>query len=394
MTKLVRVPKFTDTEAASRRTAFSFLIFIAFFLTLNSQSRANASNLVSGDLPPICYGLSESAQQRFSSRIQAIAEFFEPYDYTKNPITMGIEVELLAPSQFTLKEIAYKAESLAARLYPDSRVWLKEPTVLAEDDWTIVIKNQNNDESEIVITTERGLEVDRKHFGIEIKSPIIRSEMDLHIFLKFLESLAISADLKASPSTAGIHVHVGFDDSSPHELLLLTHFFARIEGQLHRDFGVHKDRLEATKPTSPHLHAMFQSADLGQLDMNDILAFPETHGGELMSFRGRGLNIYSLLKRPTAELRIFNSTLNIKHIFFYALFGSKFIQAFRKKDPKLFDLFMTYPETAVPIELILPIIGIEVSEYRSIVMEHRSTQPRGNSWLDWLFFERLGTLRD
>jgi hypothetical protein len=271
---------------------------------------------------------------------------FQPFDFNKNPVTMGEEIEAFIPMTLELKSehilpevniergdqarifvaeeagrylrthlqessgeefleeefgnvrsyLKYLAEPIKGRFWLHPAFDLFKMTYDAKD--TAAVKT-------ISIVQDSSLSEMPGWTGVEITSPIRMSLRDDEIFDDLIEHLEVAAELKAWPEhRAGFHIHIGTPKLKPEEAALMLLAFAKVEKEFREYVGIHKSR-DAFSRKIPreeienYLRARYPKR--GPI-LDDLMSLVKT--------RDRSLNIYSLESYGTVEFRLFDTTLN------------------------------------------------------------------------------------
>ncbi|MCH2535002.1 MAG: amidoligase family protein [Bdellovibrionales bacterium] len=258
-------------------------------------------------------------------------KFYHAYKPSKEPITVGIEVEALVPTKIGLSGIVKILESEIQKTYgevfvdhrPDSLIEYRVSYYKSGTQYTYQV--------------HRGWHgTNKKFIDAEISSPIVRDKNDLDFFLNTLNILKRKVKLKAQPSQAGVHVHFGFSKTSEAELGFLITLFSVLEKQILQTFSTTNSRQNRyTNTSSESLLYYLQNTPVNQLRLNSMYSVVSEKK------KNYALNILSLQKYETVEMRLFNSSVNASHVLQMVNFTVGFMNAVRSKDPRLTQFLMS-----------------------------------------------------
>jgi hypothetical protein len=188
--------------------------------------------------------------------------------------------------------------------------------------------------------------------GAEINSPIMRTIDDKNRFYRILNSW-VESGLRAEKSSAGIHVHVGFQKAHLSEILLLVKAFSLIEVELIDFFEVEKSRRHFAEITPESLLEELEkinekaSSDINPNELKDLSRDTERYKEFIekhYDYKYWALNLKSLFSFGTVEFRIWNSTMDIAEIKTMIEFASGLVHGIRSKNPKLLEFIKNPPK--------------------------------------------------
>lgn len=273
---------------------------------------------------------NESCQDLFSIKPVAGkfwgAQFLDAYtgfDFNDHPMTIGIEVEGVVGRKIGRNGLATLVASELAAVYPNQQVTL---------DRGVVQYYRNGDLYRYWIADDSTIQNRTGEESVEIIAPILRNEEDLQVFFRVLDKLKVEGGMRADPTSAGVHVHVGFPEARPAEIGLLALIFAMIEKDTFKSFSVVKSRQNQwAQLTSQDLKVLFHLKNIDGLKVESFL-------GDNEDARFHGLNFWSLKKYGTVEFRLFNSSVNKDEIDLMVKFSTALVKAVREKDQRLVHL--------------------------------------------------------
>lgn len=321
---------------------------------------------------------------------------YEAFDLSKNPMTLGIEVEFVAPMKVRnrkTEEIDFiddsysvvtsieerkereaqrrgqvrkgLAEIIQRRLQAEfPNVELIETYLFSEYEY--VIRYQHNGRVyDYEIKEDVTIHSSPVHIGTELTSPKLYNRRDIDLFYDILNQLKTEGKIKIS-YTAGTHVHVGFPEAYPHEVALALSLFSAFEQQIYEAFSVLPERRRKYAGFIGDGALNFlRETDSNDFTIKDILdRFPS---------KNYGLNPESLKRFETLEFRLFNSSLKIEQIDQMINFAQAFIRAIREKDPKLVKLLSENRKLEeLPFEQLAEAIGMDIPSVPSAVPKRAS----------------------
>lgn len=172
----------------------------------------------------------------------------------KDPLLLkskiGIEIEGSVDENFTYKNIAQIVRSQLVKFDPNA-------TFRELDDQRYEISYYKPRTGIKIWTIENDQSVITRRTPFEISSPILDDPEDFKIFKKVIHSLQILG-ARAEPLTAGVHIHVDFDDARLGEMTFLAGVFSEIENELKQVFLTTRTRDRYTANTSNELKAFIQ----------------------------------------------------------------------------------------------------------------------------------------
>ena len=214
--------------------------------------------------------------------------------------------------------------------------------------------------------------------GVEVKSDVLVTDEDAEAFFEILFQLKTNIDLRPSPQTGGVHVHVGVPGISAAEVSLLALVFSKIREQLFDFFHTADSRTKYNHPTNSTVldlirenpESFFQANFLDNRTLRSYLVDLDIIPGTL----DRGLDNNSALnfrsfvvedllvgrQRQTFEFRVFNSTLNLPALNLFRRFCLGLVKAIRTKDADFKKLVLEYEGlTEIPLEKVFEAIDID-----------------------------------
>lgn len=242
------------------------------------------------------------------------------------PTTIGIEVEGSFLDRYSYRDFAnHLAELLASN--PDFRQINIRRKVIAKSESYVVAYRYRDFWYEFGFKDDVSIYPRPHHASIEITSPILRFPEDFQFFNGALESFANKFGLKSEPSSAGVHIHVGFPDAKAREVAGLSQLFAAIETEVTEHFQMKASRSHYVMPTDTFVLDYLEKIDARAVSLVGLL--------DNQIRRYHTLNLKSLERFGTVEFRLFNSTVDTGHINYYINFSRGLVEAVRQKDPRL-----------------------------------------------------------
>lgn len=279
------------------------------------------------------------------SRFQTLFDSFEARDPLRLPITVGIELEGSLMNHPSLFSLAHHILNTVSKRYPDAQI----TTDRVKDVHRIRYTRKDGTVKQWFVLTDHSIEA--SGLTPEITSPILDSVEDLKSFHEVMR-VVNRTGIKAEPSTAGVHIHVGFGDASAGEVAALMAVFKEIEEDLLRLFHSTKERYPFIQPTSDELVDLLLNQALdGEYALRKMINSQD---------RQRALNLRSLLKYGTVEFRLFNSTFDLHAIGLMRDFSARLVQAIRTKNPELVR-YLTEEKGEIELAKIASILNAKIA---------------------------------
>lgn len=328
---------------------------------------------------------------------------YEAFDFSRNPMTTGVEVEFIAPMKSKNHEMEITdytdnadvfitnlqdkieadrqkrgrvrerlAQIVQRRIqeeFPNIEVLITQITIYKEYEY-IVHYELNGRTYEYAVKHDGTIKPPPVHIGVELNSPKLYTQQDINLFYDILRILKTEGNAKTS-YTAGVHVHIGFPEAHPHEIALALSLFAAFEQQIHNAFSVLPERRRKYAEFTEYKALSFlRKTDNNSFTIRDIQ--------EPISIKGHGLNIISSFQKfGTVEFRLFNSSLSPRQIGQMIDFAQSFIRAIREKDPKLVKLVTENRKLEdLPFEQLAEAIGMETPSVPSAIRKRRASATR------------------
>lgn len=179
--------------------------------------------------------------------------------------------------------------------------------------------------------------------GVEFKSPIMRTQEDFALFAGLIEALHQKLGFVVEPNSTGLHVHHGFELSSNQERMILLLVMEELEDEL----------LYFFKPKAGRMNYIESIKD----QVKHWLAHPEGFEHFLDKVHGnypimRLKHLRGVANFGTAELRIFNSTVDPETIFKDIYFMKNLITMIKTRNPVLLKLIRGRLTEAQKMKLI------------------------------------------
>ncbi len=197
--------------------------------------------------------------------------------------------------------------------------------------------------------------------GSEIVSPILRTDRDLEIFGKVIQSMQ-KAGMREDARTGGTHVHVGMPDARVFEVGALAKVFSMVELELGLTFRKHPHRFLFSRPVPEDFTKVVPSLMLHTSSLDTLIHAYTT--GNSRSVRHQSLNLHALKKYGTVEFRLFNSTLDVQALGLMVDFSRKLVTAVRTGNPKLTRYLQSLKGTDASLDEVASAIGVNFGEHR------------------------------
>lgn len=281
---------------------------------------------------------------------------YEEWNYQQNPLTVGVEVEALIPYRLWMHGAV---EVILQQVQQKYREDVTQPGPHE------IHYNKNNNEYVFSVGADVSINSRKDKFGIEIRSPTMRDNEDEEFFLSSLERLVEKVELEAEPETAGVHVHVGIKNPRFHEVALLIKIIAEIETQLYDLFAVTKYRREAF--VAPVRGLFKNNVEKELRAMNSLAELLDKYVTD-----ARTLNLLALNKYSTAEVKLFNSTVDKNLIREMMDLSKKLVVAVRTKDPRLVDFLEKYSgQNKLPLFELVDVLGVDLKHHKKLRRSER-----------------------
>ena len=278
---------------------------------------------------------------------------YQPFDFSENPITMGIEVEFTVPNP--KRELSFIRYAELAKIV-ERKIKKELPDVTVTREKNKIFYEINGEHYQYVLSHETSMDVPPGRIDVEMKSPVLRNKADFDLFYKVLEGLKTKEEVTVSTLTEGLHVHVGVPEIRTSELAMIVSLFAAIERQISEVFPTHVKREKYARNTSEDLLKYLQNTEPNDIHLHKMI--------ELVPTRTHKLNIRSIIEKKlgTLEFRLFNGTVDYRKVQLMVNFATEFIRAIRAKDPRLMEFLsrhqgkseLPFKELAEALELNLP----------------------------------------
>lgn len=267
--------------------------------------------------------------------------------------TVGFEFEGAIPAQLTYQDVAKRIKDKAQELYPERTIELEEVEYdYGLSDYKVLIFG---DEETLTISVKSDMSLsmeDKTLNGIEITSPIMKTQKDYMNFLTLLEDLK-ELNLKARQDVGGIHFHYGLPlDRTYADLVPLYEVFAKGYESLLNYFKANPGR-------------GFQSVDKFVESFDELKKVAKSNPElPIRNYSVSQLHNRSILRilppLHTWEIRFFNSTLDPEINEFYREFSDRLYSMWLKRDPRLQD-FLRERES-IEAKDLLSLLGFDTLE--------------------------------
>ncbi|MCF8057722.1 MAG: amidoligase family protein [Bacteriovoracaceae bacterium] len=267
--------------------------------------------------------------------------------------TVGFEFEGAIPAQLTYLDVAKRIKDKAQELYPERTIELEEVEYdYGLSDYKVLIIG---DEETLTISVKSDMSLsieDKTLNGIEITSPIMKTQKDYMNFLTLLEDLK-ELNLKARQDVGGIHFHYGLPlDRTYADLVPLYEVFAKGYESLLNYFKANPGR-------------GFQSVDKFVESFDELKRVAKSNPElPIRNYSVSQLHNRSILRilppLHTWEIRFFNSTLAPEINEFYREFSDRLYSMWLKRDPRLQD-FLRERES-IEAKDLLSLLGFDTLE--------------------------------
>ena len=284
---------------------------------------------------------------------------FKAWDFKKAPLTLGIEVEAVVPNTVSDPDVLHIIMNQIHAQHPKA--------VIKQINASSLEYQSSRTSPTYIYKTDRDKSINPPagFRGIELISPILRTQHDVEVFYKILEQLHQQLRLTAAPMSAGVHVHIGFPKAQSEELSLLGWLFDSIEAQVHDKFKTILPRLKWANYTDAKVKELYKNKDKQLRQQPKPLDHKaEPHDNEFFKptwSKHYGLNFTSLPKLGTVEFRFANSSTNVAKVRGFVNFTSTLVKAVRSHDPRLIKFLEQHRNRrALPLEKLVQALDIKV----------------------------------
>ena len=279
--------------------------------------------------------------------------------------TAGIEFEGSIPKHLSFRTIAEAIEADLKQRNPYDRVWIEEEPFGNIESSYHVKHDKNGWIKTYSIKVEGDLNFEKLYEpdvkGLEITSPIMRTEEEVSYFISILDELR-SFGLKSRPDKGGIHIHWGVKETETLSNVsnLYKAVYKLIQSSLkHFNFG--SDRGEFLNFLS-FKSIVDNFAAVAQENPDETLS-----EGDVEQISKRSLMRYES-RYGTIELRLFNSTLNPDLNQFYFEFTQAIFEAWKEgENSELWRYLMN--NEPVSFESVLELMGLDVERVMSTLTQ-------------------------
>ncbi len=275
---------------------------------------------------------------------------YQPFDFSKNPMTVGIEAEFNAPNPQN-KAPGIRRIELAKIVQRKLQEELSGVHIVRERNKVFYEINGKRYQYDLV--HDSTLVHAWEHIDVELISPILRNKADFDLFYKVLEELKTRGKIIAGTLTESLHVHVGVPEIRSSELAMIVSLFAAIERQISEVFPTHISREHYAENTSRDLLQFLENTEPNDLHIDKMIEHSpkRTHKLNIRSISDRGLG--------TLEFRLFNGTVDYREVQQMVNFSAEFIRAIRAKDPRLMEfLSRHHDKSQLPFKELMEALGL------------------------------------
>lgn len=291
----------------------------------------------------LCISLNQATASNRRICPQIYALFFESYQpkrFGSFMIPTGIEIEGSVPREVGLNGLAQAIKKTLRTNYNQPKI----RHLSGINHYIISYRKYRNHHPDLMtfrIDSDHSIKTSQIPF--EIASPILRDEDDLNNFKNVVTTVR-KLGAKSETQSAGIHVHVDFEDASAGELASLAAIFSEIEKDLIKRFSTSKPRKKYTLLTSKELIRSLNTVLFDRYFNHDDFI------QKLLSSQTRyhALNLRSYDQIGTVEFRLFNSTLDLEVLDLMRDFSLKLVKGIRTQNPDLVNYLI---ESKEPIQL-------------------------------------------
>lgn len=288
-----------------------------------------------------------AAKRNFCSK--KYADFFQSYTQ-KSPkslqLTVGIEVEGSLPKNLNYDHAASIIKQILNKHYSFVNLQYYDQLQL----YQIYYRTLRNEIKSYKISQDPSIVTNQTPF--EVSSSILKDEDDFRVFREILEEIKNNGGKNESAS-AGVHIHVNFDQAQASEMATLAAIFSEIEKDLKKRFSVSSSRGRHIKNTSKNLLKLLTEENFEESDSIKKLLRIQT--------RKHALNLRSYDRFDTVEFRLFNSTLDLEAIELMVDFSTKLVKAIRTQNPKLVD-YLTKNDGPIKLDEIANLLDMKIAQ--------------------------------
>jgi hypothetical protein len=317
-----------------------------------------------------------SCQLVFNSSLEVNPDFWLKH-------TLGIEAELVIPSNLTFNNVAEILTKYIKQNNPDSQVTRKIEYDIAHGRDVIVV---NQLDKGIVKRWEIGEDLSivppNGFRGVEIASPVLKDSNDLNFWYQFLDKLN-EHGAQSVPRSGGTHFHTRMLNLTGRKIILLTSLWSKIEEEIHSLLKTSYNRKKFTpiypKTLKLELNMYMEKliSDLNiEWDPNEVISlFKDYSDPHILSQSTTrySLDVLSSMRRyGTFEFRIFSSTNDPKLMQRYVDFISRLLVRIEKNDFRLYELQGKYLEQKIPLWELEKITGSQLSHPNAAILKSKN----------------------
>lgn len=294
-------------------------------------------------------GLNESKVLQWLEKYQPAEDSYQP--------SVGVELE----GRYKNKQDHQFSILAYSLLEHFNSVGLKQAHVTFPNEIARVIVQQNSTILAWEIKEEHTILGLPGHVNFEMTSPILRSEEELEMFWQSIEVLNQKVHFVSAPTSAGVHLHLGFENPQAEEVALFTLLFESALPELIKIFSVDPIRLDdyAASLTPLELNGVFKFLFSEGLNLNDNLG-----SNNMIRSRNKAINWRSYQLHKTVEIRLFNSTFNVEVLRTICDFLVKLHRAVRTKAPTLIRLISTTSLEQLDFYNIAEAVGAKITDQK------------------------------
>ena len=328
----------------------NFLKLNLVFLIIGLQLPSNVHALVCGDV----LAKPSVSQHYFDLLTRRGAQ---------HKLTTGVEVEGAVPKSLGLEGLANAAyNSLSSMGLDVERLFFLEPVSRSYKTRVFLLRwNESGYDYELKITQDFSVRPEVGYSAVEVVSPILRHSKDAEVFLKLIEDLRAEG-LKEEPNHSGVHVHVGVPDLSAAELGLIAWAFQLFDERLREQIHFSEHRAGYVNRQS---EAEIEDLASGAVTDVGVKGFVNKHYAVKQN-RYVGINLASLKKFGTIEVRLFNSSVNPRVLRFARHLARKLIGGVRSQNPDLLDVLVRAEKEEVSSEELFEVIGLDLKRVKEV----------------------------
>jgi hypothetical protein len=270
-------------------------------------------------------------------------------------LTLGVEVEGEIPKDLSRRQLALQVRDGLLEKGFEARLYLKSPE---QDKWQVLYESEG---FQYAWEIKGDASIRTTQQGVEIVSPILRTPRDKEIFRQIIGDLRESG-FRSTPSSGGVHVHVGVDQWRSEDLAILLEASADLQRQLRKTFATSERRKPHTAYLSKEEREKTLINLLGGSDFKSAIRYTALD-------RKRVLNLKAMNAHGTVEFRLFNSTVKPQELELMMNFSEKLVDGIVNAQPELIAYLQRTRIQNMDLKEVGKLIGVPLDLSSDLLQE-------------------------